>query len=217
MVPTEDASIQKTRGKLNVMEPQQLYQSATLQNHSLVSHFLNKFQANLSLPDTPHSIQQKEFSLPSTVISIVHKMLLESGNNFSAARESTARVWRERDNRVARRSPVAVVVMNVVDLQRSESRLALYWQIRRVFGLRTMVPAVLIVLFERTTLRALVRTCVSAMSMLERSDGGKERNERSSREYPQILGAVLSGRNSEREERRFSALHGETSKRRVRA
>ena len=95
-------------------------------------------------------------------------MLLEFGNNFSAARKSTARVWRERDNRVAGRCPVAVVVMNVVDLQRSELRLALYWQIRRVFGLRTMVPAMLIVLFERTTLRAPVRTCVSAMSMLER-------------------------------------------------
>ena len=98
---------------------------------SLFRHFLNKLQANLSLPNTPHSIQQEECSL---LISIIHKMLLEFGNNFSAARESTARVWRERDNRVAGRCRVAVVVMNVVDLQRSESRLALYWQIRRVFG-----------------------------------------------------------------------------------
>ena len=94
-------------------------------------------------------------------------MLLEFGNNFSAARESTTRVWRERDNRVAGRCPVAIVVMDVVDLQRSQP-LALYGQIQRVFMLRTMVPAALIVLFERATLRAPVRTCVSAMSMLGR-------------------------------------------------
>ena len=113
-------------------------------------------------------------------MSIGHKMLLEFGNNFSAARESIAWVWRERDNHVAGRCPVAVVVMDVVDLQRS-APLALYWQIRQVFMLLTMVPAVLIVLFERTALRAPVRTCISAMPMLRRwdgLDGGKETNER---------------------------------------
>ena len=94
-------------------------------------------------------------------------MLLEFGDNFSAARESNAGVWRERDNRVAGHCPVAVVVMDVVDLQRS-APLGLYWQIRRVFMLQTMVPAALIVLFERTALRAPVRTCVSAMPMLRR-------------------------------------------------
>ena len=93
-------------------------------------------------------------------------MLPEFGDNFSAARESTARVWRERDNGVAGRCPVAVVVMDVVDLQRSQP-LVLFWQIRWVFMLRTMVLAALIVLFERTT-RAPVRTCVSAMLMLGR-------------------------------------------------
>jgi len=89
--------------------------------NSLARHFLNKLQANLSLPDTPHTIQQEQFSLLNNAISIGHKMLLEFRDNFSAARESTARVWRERDNRVAGRCPVAVVVMDVVDLQRSPS------------------------------------------------------------------------------------------------
>jgi hypothetical protein len=117
-VPTEDASIQKTRGKLKVIEAQQLYQSAALQKHSLDRHFLNKLQANLSFPNTPHSIQQEEFPLPNTVISIGHKMLLKFGDNFSAARKSTARVRRKRDNRVAVRCPIAIVVMDIVDLQR---------------------------------------------------------------------------------------------------
>ena len=118
MVPTEDASIQKTRGKLNVIEAQLLYWSAMLQNNSLVRHFLNKLQANLSLPNTAHSIQQQEFSLPNTVINIGHKMLPEFGDNFSTARESTARIWRERDDRVTGRCLVVAVVMDVVDLQR---------------------------------------------------------------------------------------------------
>ena len=138
--------------------------SSAIEKDSLVRHFLNKLQANLRLPDTPHSIQQEKISLP---MSIGHKMLLEFGNNFSAARESIARVWRERDNCVAGCCPVAVVVMDVVDLQRS-APLALYWQIRQVFMLLTMVPAALIVLFERTVLRAPLRTCVSAMPMLRR-------------------------------------------------
>ena len=94
-------------------------------------------------------------------------MLLEFGNNFSAACESTARVWCERDNRVTGRCRVAVVVMDVVDLQRSPP-LALKWYIRQVFTLRTKVPVVLIVLFGRKTFRAPVRTCVSAMSKLGR-------------------------------------------------
>ena len=118
MVPAEDASIQKTRGKLDVIEAQLLCWSAMLQSNSLVRHFLNKLQANLSLPNTPHSIQQKEFSLPNTVINISHKMLPEFGNNFSPARESTARIWRERDNRVTGHCLVVAVVMDVVDLQR---------------------------------------------------------------------------------------------------
>ena len=46
-------------------------------------------------------------------------MLLEFGDNFSAARESNAGVWRERDNRVAGRGSVAGTVMVVVDLQKS--------------------------------------------------------------------------------------------------
>jgi hypothetical protein len=45
-------------------------------------------------------------------------MLLEFGDNLSTARESTARVWRERDDRVAVRCPIAIVVMGIVDLQR---------------------------------------------------------------------------------------------------
>jgi hypothetical protein len=89
-----------------------------LQNNSLVRHFLNKLQTYLSLTNTPHSIQQEEFPLPNTVISIGHKMCFEFGDNFSAACESTARVWRERDNCVTGRCLVTVVVMDVVDLQR---------------------------------------------------------------------------------------------------
>jgi len=56
-------------------------------------------------------------------------MLLEFGDNFSAACESTARVWCERDNRAAGHCPVAIVVMDVIHLQRLRSS-ALWWQIQ---------------------------------------------------------------------------------------
>ena len=65
MVPMEDASIQKIWEKLGTNQKQVLNHMA---EHLLVRHILNKPQANLSLPDTPHAIQQKEFSTADFVI-----------------------------------------------------------------------------------------------------------------------------------------------------
>ena len=43
----------------------------------LVRHILNEPQTNLSLPNTPHAMQQKEFSVVECIIAFRHKMFLQ--------------------------------------------------------------------------------------------------------------------------------------------
>ena len=44
--------------------------------YTLVRHILNEPQTNLSLPNTPHAIQQKEFSTTEFMIAFSSKMFL---------------------------------------------------------------------------------------------------------------------------------------------
>ena len=81
MVPAEDASIQKTIEKLAGSQCQEQCSDMIFQGYSLIRHVLNKLQANLSLSNTTHSIQQKMLSLLNLIISTVQEMLLQFGNN----------------------------------------------------------------------------------------------------------------------------------------
>ena len=76
-------------------------------------HFLNKLQANLSLSNTPHSIQQEELPLLNCIICVDRKMPLEFGNGFCAPCEPSARVWHKGNDP---RRPIAIIVVDV-DLQ----------------------------------------------------------------------------------------------------
>ena len=58
--------------------------------YSLVRHFLNEPQANLSFPNTSHAIQQKEFSAAEFIIAFSGKMFLQYGKNISPACEPDA-------------------------------------------------------------------------------------------------------------------------------
>jgi hypothetical protein len=68
--------------------------------YSLIRHFLNKLQANLSLSNTAHSIQQKILSLLNLIVGTVQEMLLQFRNDFCPACESNTWVWHEWNNRV---------------------------------------------------------------------------------------------------------------------
>ena len=59
----------------------------------LVRHLLNESQTNLSLPNTPHAIQQKEFSMAELIIAFNGEMLLQFCENVGPACEPNARVW----------------------------------------------------------------------------------------------------------------------------
>ena len=73
IVSMEDASIQKTWEKLGINEKQEL---SGMVEYLLVRHLLNEPQTNLSLPDTPHTIQQKEFSMAELIVAFASKMFL---------------------------------------------------------------------------------------------------------------------------------------------
>ena len=77
--------------------------------YSLIRHLLNELQANLSLPNTTHSIQQKILSLLNWIIGTVQEMLVQFGNDFCPACESNTWVWHEWNGRV-RCSSVAKVI-----------------------------------------------------------------------------------------------------------
>ena len=55
--------------------------------YSLVRHLLNEPQTNLSLPNTPHAIQQKEFSAADFIAAFRSKMFLQFCENVGPSCE----------------------------------------------------------------------------------------------------------------------------------
>ena len=84
IVPIEDASIQKTWEKLGTNQNKELN---SMVECLLVSHILNEPHTNLSLPDTPHAIQQKGFSAAEFIIAFGSKMFLEFCENVGPSCE----------------------------------------------------------------------------------------------------------------------------------
>jgi len=60
-------------GKAGTNEKQE---PSSMVDYLLVRHILNEPQTNLSLPNTPHAIQQKEFSTAEFIIAFGSKMFL---------------------------------------------------------------------------------------------------------------------------------------------
>ena len=56
---------------------------------SLIRHLFNKSQADLSLSNTPHPMQEKVLSCPGSIAG-TGEVILEFGENFGAACESSA-------------------------------------------------------------------------------------------------------------------------------
>ena len=83
----EDASIQKTWEKLGTNEKQEI---SSMVEYLLIRHVLHKPQTNLSLPKTPHAIQQEEFSTAEFISAFRSKMFLQFCKNISAACETNA-------------------------------------------------------------------------------------------------------------------------------
>ena len=109
MVPAEDASSQKTIEKLAGSQSQEQRLDIIFQRISLIRHLLNKLQANLSLSDTTHSIQQKILSLPNLIIGTVQEMLFQAGNDFCPACESNTWVWHEWNGHIGCPSVAKVI------------------------------------------------------------------------------------------------------------
>jgi len=59
----------------------------------LVRHILNEPQTNLSLPNTPHAIRQKEILMAELIIAFGHKMFLQFCKNIGASCELNTLVW----------------------------------------------------------------------------------------------------------------------------
>ena len=59
----------------------------SMTKYSLVKHFLNEPQTNLSLPNTPHAIQQKEFSTVEFIIAFSSKMFFQFCENIGPSCE----------------------------------------------------------------------------------------------------------------------------------
>ena len=53
----------------------------------LVRHILNEPHTNLSLPDTPHAIQQKEFSTAESILAFSSEMFLQFCENVGPSCE----------------------------------------------------------------------------------------------------------------------------------
>jgi len=60
---------------------------SSMVEYLLVRHILNEPQTNLSLPNTPHAIQQKEFSTAEFVVAFGSKMFLQLYENVGASCE----------------------------------------------------------------------------------------------------------------------------------
>ena len=82
--------------------------------YSQVRHFLNELQADLSLSNTPHSIQQKDLSPLSWVIC-VEKMALEFGYDLCAAYEPIARIWYKGNDTIKCR-PIAIIDVHLPEI-----------------------------------------------------------------------------------------------------
>ena len=111
IVPIEDASIQKTWEKLETNQKQGLN---SMVEYLLVRHILNEPHTNLSLPDTPHAIQQKEFSPAEFVVAFGSKMFLEFCENVGPSCEPNTRVWFYRNRCIGCRSVASAGV--IIDL-----------------------------------------------------------------------------------------------------
>ena len=64
-----------------------------MMKYPLVRHILNEPQTNLSFSNTPHAMQQKEFSTAESIIASSSKMFLQFCENIAPACEPNARVW----------------------------------------------------------------------------------------------------------------------------
>ena len=84
LVPSEDASSQNTWEKLRT---NQTHVVSSMAEYLLVRHILNEPHTNLSLPNTPHAIQQKEFSMAEFIVAFSSKMFLEFCKNLSPSCE----------------------------------------------------------------------------------------------------------------------------------
>jgi hypothetical protein len=80
----------------------------------LVRHILNEPQTNLSLPNTPHAIQQEEFSTAEFIVAFSGKMFLQFGENVGPSCESNTRVWLYGNGCIGCRSVASASV--VIDL-----------------------------------------------------------------------------------------------------
>lgn len=78
----------------------------------LVRHLLDKLQTNLSLPNTPHAIQQKVLATRQFVIAFGFEMFLHLGENGSPTCEPNAGVGLD-GSRCIRYGPVAGVVIDL--------------------------------------------------------------------------------------------------------
>ena len=87
IVSVEDASIQKTWEKLETDQKQGLN---SMVEYLLVRHILNEPHTNLSLPDTPHAIQQKEFSTADFIVAFRSKMFFQFCENVGPSCEPNA-------------------------------------------------------------------------------------------------------------------------------
>jgi hypothetical protein len=112
---------------------------------SLVTHFLNELQANLSLSNTPHSMQKKVFSLPKLIIGVSRKMFLEFCNNLHPACETSAWIWHKGNYCIGYRSVVKVVID--VNLQEIH---AINLRYEYVTDLRTFLAALIVPLTTKS-------------------------------------------------------------------
>ena len=55
--------------------------------YTLVRHILNEPQANLSLPNAPHAIQQKEFSKAEFIVAFTSEVFLQFRENVGPSCE----------------------------------------------------------------------------------------------------------------------------------
>ena len=64
-----------------------------MSRYSPARHLLNEPQTNLGLPNTPHAIQQKEFSAVESIIAFGSKMFPQFCENVGPTCEPNAGIW----------------------------------------------------------------------------------------------------------------------------